>query len=188
LFAGGIRVPLIVRWPGVVPVGKIDKTSVLTAVDLLPTFLEFANVPLPVDFKPDGQSAASAFKGEPLKRTKPIFWEWRGGDAQPNTWPSIGIRDGKWKLLVNKQLKKSELYNLESDWAEKQNVVRENPDVVQRLTQKLDAWKSSLPTAPSENGLSKSRAKVMAKKAQRTKKSKEANKAKKLKKQEKAKE
>ena len=67
-------------------------------------------------------------------------------------------------------------------------MVRENPEVVQRLTQKLDAWKSSLPTVPSENGLSKSRAKVMAKKAQRTKKSKEANKAKKLKKQEKAKE
>ena len=47
LFAGGIRVPLIVRWPGTVPAGKTDKTSVLTAVDLLPTFLEVAGVPLP---------------------------------------------------------------------------------------------------------------------------------------------
>ena len=54
LFSGGVRVPFIVRWPGVVPAGKTDKTSVLTAVDLLPTFLEVAKVELPEGFEPDG--------------------------------------------------------------------------------------------------------------------------------------
>jgi len=102
LFAGGIRVPFIVRWPGVVPPGRTDSTSILTAVDLLPTFLEVAGVALPDDFLPDGQSEFSAFKGEPLKRTKPIFWEWKGGDRHDYTWPTLGIRDGRWKLLVNK--------------------------------------------------------------------------------------
>ena len=178
LFAGGIRVPLIVRWPGVVPAGKTDKTSVLTAVDLLPTFLEVAGVPLPADYKPDGESALAAFKGTPIKRTKPIFWEWRGGDAQPDTWPSIGIRDGKWKLLVNKEQQRAELYDLENDWPEKYDVAAENPAVVQELTKKLDAWKSSLPLAPSENGLSKARAKVLSKKAGKMNKNKAAKQAK----------
>ena len=171
LFAGGIRVPLIVRWPGVVPAGKTDKTSVLTAVDLLPTFMEVAGVPLPADYKPDGESALAAFKGTPIIRTKPIFWEWRGGDAQPDTWPSIGIRDGKWKLLVNKEQQRTELYDIENDWAEKYDVAAKNPAVVQELTQKIDAWKSSLPDKPSENGLSKARGKVKAKK-NKTKKTK----------------
>ncbi len=165
LFAGGIRVPFIVRWPGEVPAGRTDTTSVLTAVDLLPTFLDAAGVALPAGYRPDGQSVLSAFKGEPLSRTKPIFWEWRGGDAQPHTWPSIGIRDGKWKLLVNKDQGKSELYDLQSDWAEKRNVANEKPAVVQRLSAKLGAWKSSLPTQPSKNRLSKARKKV----AQKTK-------------------
>ncbi|TWU55582.1 sulfatase family protein [Rubripirellula reticaptiva] len=164
LFAGGIRVPFIVRWPGVVPPGKTDTTSVLTAVDLLPTFLEVASVALPNDFEPDGQSALSAFKGEPLTRTKPIYWEWKGGDSQDYTWPSLGIRDGKWKLLVNEEQKKIELYDLENDWAEKKDVAADVPDVVGQLSQKLGAWKESLPTAPSENSVSKARKKSSKKK------------------------
>ena len=159
LFAGGVRVPFIVRWPGVVPEGKTDMTSVVTAVDLLPTFLNAANVPLPDDFVPDGQSMLAAFKGEPTQRTKPIFWEWKGGDRQEYTWPSLGVRDGKWKLLVNKEQQKMELYDLESDWAEKQNVIANHPDVAQQLSAKLNAWKTSLPTAPSANSISNARTK-----------------------------
>ncbi|MBT5019011.1 MAG: sulfatase-like hydrolase/transferase [Planctomicrobium sp.] len=160
LFAGGIRVPFIVRWPGVVPSGKTDTTSILTAVDLLPTFLEVADVSLPDGYKPDGQSAFTAFKGEPLQRTKPIFWEWRGGDNQDYTWPSIGIRDGKWKLLVNKEQNKLELYDLESDWSEKHNVATDYPAVAHQLSEKLDAWKRSLPANPSKNSLSRARKKI----------------------------
>lgn len=159
LFSGGVRVPFIVRWPGVVPAGKTDSTSVITAVDLLPTFLEVAGVALPGDYEPDGQSAFSAFKGEPLSRAKPIFWEWRGGDKQDYTWPSLGIRDGQWKLLVNNEREMLELYDLNNDWAEKQDVSAEHPEVVKQLSAKLDAWKSSLPTTPSQNGLSKAREK-----------------------------
>lgn len=160
LFAGGIRVPLIVRWPGVTPAGKIDSTSVLTAVDLLPTFLDVAEAPLPTGFKPDGQSAASAFQGQPLKRTKPIFWEWKGGDNQEYTWPAIGVRDGRWKLLVDVTQQKFELYDLEQDWAEKENVAADHPEVVKQLSKKLDEWTDSLPINPSRTALSKARKKI----------------------------
>ena len=157
LFAGGVRVPFVVRWPGVVPQGKVDSTFVLTAVDLLPTFLEVAGVALPDGFEPDGQSAFSAFKGEPLNRTKPILWEWLGGDKQNYTWPSIGIRDGRWKLLVNKKQQMTELYDLQSDWAETKELSADYPKIVSKLSAKLDAWKKTLPLAPREHSLSMSR-------------------------------
>ena len=151
LFAGGIRVPFIVRWPGVVPAGQIDKTSVLTAVDLLPTFLHVAGVELPDGFAPDGENVVSAFKGQPLERTKPIFWEWRGGVSKDYTWPSLGVRDGRWKLIVNKELGKMELYDEQKDWPEKADVSNKNPEVVEELSRQLDAWKKSLPLVPSEH-------------------------------------
>ncbi|MGJ8723364.1 MAG: sulfatase-like hydrolase/transferase [Roseibacillus sp.] len=157
LFAGGVRVPFIVRWPGVVPAGKTDKKSVVTAVDLLPTFLEVAGVKLPEGYEPDGESAYSAFKGESFQRTKPLFWEWRGGSEQPDTWPSLSVRDGKWMLLLNKDEKKAELYDLEADWAQKNDLAAENPRKVSKLTKKIDDWKASLPTQPSKNALSKAR-------------------------------
>ncbi|MEX0320933.1 MAG: sulfatase [Puniceicoccaceae bacterium] len=160
LYAGGIRVPFIVRWPGVVPAGKVDRESVITAVDLLPTFLEAAGVDLPKGYKSDGQSAFSAFKGKPLSRSKPIFWEWRGGmGGRDYMWPYNGIRDGKWKMLVNQELNRLELYDIESDWAEKRNVAKQHPEIVQKLSRKLNAWKKSLPEKPAETVCSSTRTK-----------------------------
>jgi arylsulfatase A-like enzyme len=154
LFAGGVRVPFIVRWPGVVPEGKTDRTSVLTAVDLLPTFLEVAGVELPEGFKPDGQSALSAFKAEDFERTKPIYWEWKGPSVQDFTWPHMGVRDGRWKLITNAELQRTELYDLESDWAEAKDVSAEHPDVVKALSKELYAWKETLPLEPKKSTVS----------------------------------
>jgi N-acetylgalactosamine-6-sulfatase len=156
LYAGGIRVPFIVRWPGVAPKGKNDATSVITAVDLLPTFLEVAGVEMPDDFQPDGQSVVSAFMGKGFEREKAIYWEWKGGISKDYTWPSIGIRDGRWKLITNKKLKRSELYDIENDWAEAEDVAEDNPGIVQKMSEKLDAWKASLPTKPKKSCVSKS--------------------------------
>lgn len=159
LFSGGIRVPLIVRWPGVVPAGQTNNTSVITAVDLLPTFVEVAGASMPEGYTPDGQSISAAFKGEDFVRTKPIFWEWKGGDHHDFTWPTLGVRDGKWKLLVNTETNASELYDLEVDWAETKDVSAIHPEVVKRLTGGLVSWKNGLPKTPSENSLSAARKK-----------------------------
>ena len=159
LFSGGIRVPFIVRWPGVVPAGKTDSTSVLTAVDLLPTFLEIAGVALPDGYHPDGETALSAFTGERFTRTKPIFWEWRGGDNQDYTWPSAGIRLGRWKLLENIERQKSELYDMQNDWAETKDVSADHPEIVEQLSQKLAEWKKGLPDAPIATSVSAARQK-----------------------------
>jgi N-acetylgalactosamine-6-sulfatase len=157
LYAGGIRVPFIVRWPDVVPAGKADTTSVITAVDLLPTFLEVAGVQLPEGYRPDGQSALSAFRGEDFTRTKPIFWEWKGPNVQPFTWPHLGIRDGRWKLITNGEMQRTELYDLESDWAEAKDVSAEHPEMVRDLSARLTAWKDSMPLEPKAHTVSKHR-------------------------------
>ena len=157
LFAGGIRVPFVARWPGVIPPGKVDQTSVLTAVDLLPTFLELAGQPLPAGLKLDGESIVPALKGKVFTRTRPIYWEWRGGHGSPYLWPHLGIRDGKWKMLLGLDRKRTELYDIEADWAETTNVAGANPDVVGVLTNKVMAWKASLPTDPPADCLSKLR-------------------------------
>jgi len=163
LFAGGIRVPGIVWWPGVVPAGKTDKSSVITIVDLLPTFLAVAGADLPEGYQPDGENVLDAFKGKPFTRTKPIFWEWKGGLKYEETWPSLGIRDGKWKLLYNQAQNRIELYNLDTDWAEKKEVSSEHPEVTKKLTKKLLAWKAELPKAPLAHCLSKGREKKVQK-------------------------
>ena len=150
LYAGGIRVPFIVRWPGKVPAGRIDRTSVLTAVDLLPTFLEVAGVPLPENFSPDGETILPAFLGQPFERSKPIYWEWLGPKERASTWPRLGIRDGRWKLILNHNRQRLELYDLNADWAESQDVSAEYPDVVQHLSEKLASWKASLPPSPEQ--------------------------------------
>lgn len=157
LYAGGIRVPFIVRWPGVVPAARVDREATLTAVDLLPTFLDLAGVDLPVDYQPDGVSIVSALKGESFTRNKPIFWEWAPARDDAALWPHQGVRVGAWKLLYNQKLGKTELYNIETDWAETNNVAAQHPELVAELTRKIKAWKKTLPEHPDVSCLSQGR-------------------------------
>lgn len=157
LYAGGVRVPFIARWPGVIPAGRVDRASVLTAVDLLPTLLAVAGQPLPNDYQQDGENIVPALKGEAFQRERPIFWEWAPAREHPETWPHQGIRDGKWKLLINEKLGRVELYDIEKDWAETTNVADAHSQVVQQLTQQIHAWKKTLPTDPPASALSKLR-------------------------------
>lgn len=69
----------------------------------------------------------------------------------------MGIHDGCWKLITNKELNRTELYDLQDDWPEKKEVSVDYPEVVEELTKKLYAWKESLPVVPNKSCISKSR-------------------------------
>jgi hypothetical protein len=99
----------------------------------------------------------AALKGQAFERSKPIFWEWRAAKEDPNTWPYQGIRDGKWKLLMNENLGKAELYNIEADWAETNDVSEEHPETVEKLKKQLSDWTATLPTEPPASCFSKQR-------------------------------
>jgi N-acetylgalactosamine-6-sulfatase len=174
LFAGGIRVPFVAKWPKVIPAGVEDKNSVVTAVDLLPTFFEAAGIAMPKDYKPDGESMMSAFKGKGLDRSKPIFWEWRGGSAQDYTWPTLGVRDGDYKLVVDVTGDKFELYNIKEDWKEVNDLAAKNPEKTDKLLAMVKEWKATLPTEPKASALSsvRQKGKTNKKKGKKKKKSK----------------
>lgn len=154
LYEGGVRVPFIVRWPGHTPAGKVDNQSVLSGVDLLPTLCLFAGVKLPADLQGDGVNAAAAVEGRSFVRTKPLMWEWRFHIAGHtlNRSPMLAIRDGKWKLLMNSDRSRVELYEIPNDPSEMTNLSEKHPDMVERLAGPLLAWQRSLPKGPVDPG------------------------------------
>ncbi|MCX6907503.1 MAG: sulfatase-like hydrolase/transferase, partial [Verrucomicrobia bacterium] len=160
LYEGGIRTPLVVRWPGVVPAGAVNSSTIVSAVDFLPTLCSLANVPAPNGVTFDGEDLCAIFRGSRQPRTKPLFWEYgrkpapkgRKGlrafpypDEPGSKSPNVAIRDGRWKLLVNADGSRAELYDLDADPKETKNLAEARPDIARRLTERVLAWRRSLP-------------------------------------------
>ena len=153
LYEGGIRMPLIVRWHGKVPAGRIDEKTVVAAVDFFLTFTKLANVKAPkVNF--DGVDMSAAFRGKSQERKKALFWEYGRQKsylrpAHPiDQSPNLAIREGDWKLLVNDDGTRTELYNLAKSEREYDNLAGQHPELTKRLSDKLLAWRQSLPRLP----------------------------------------
>jgi arylsulfatase A-like enzyme len=156
LMEGGIGVPFIARWPGKIAAGKVDKTSVLSAVDLLPTFCELAGVKLPKSYKPDGISQVSTLMGRGNKlRKKPIFWKmsapWPANESKPDHWVAYAVVHEQWKLVLNKDHSHLELYDLVNDPLESTDLAEKNSETVNRLKTLLQNWLDSLPAKPTGN-------------------------------------
>jgi N-acetylgalactosamine-6-sulfatase len=165
LFEGGIGVPFIARWPKKIPAGKVDETSIFSAVDLLPTFCELANVKLPNSYQPDGISQLRTLMGKgDTKRTKPLFWRtsapWPAHESKPDHWVSYVVVSQQWKLCLNRDLEYAELFDLVKDPLEKKNVVDKQEQVVAKLKTMLDDWLASLPPKPTGNVFSSLRKQV----------------------------
>jgi len=146
IFQGGVNVPFIAYQKGKTAVGKTDSTSVLSAVDLLPTFCELAKIDLPKDYQPDGESIAKIFAGKSFQRSKPLFWDWRfSRENSKNQWAAGAVRYGDWKLLINKDRTRMELYNIVNNPFEKNNVAKEEIEKVKELSIMLASWQKKLP-------------------------------------------
>lgn len=145
LYLGGVNTPFIVRWPGQVPAGRVDKTTVLSGVDMLPTLLAAANVPLPKDYEPDGINALDAFRGENFARSQALYWEWRGTHAKEANWPELGMRDGNWGLLMTQDRKRVELYDLVGDRSQTRDLAGDQPEQVASMIKAIATWKATLP-------------------------------------------
>ncbi len=153
LYEGGIRVPLIVRWPGEVPAGRVDDKSVVSAVDFRPSLTAAAGVPMAPGRGQDGEDVIDIWRGQSRERRDPLFWEWRFaiiGDAVNHS-PRLAIRDGDWKLLLNPDRSRVELYYLPEDPTELNNLARDHPDVTKRLSAAAIAWAETLPAGPSDD-------------------------------------
>jgi len=161
LTAGGVRVPFLVRWPGVVPAGEVNKMTALAGVDILPTFAELAGAELPEAYVPDGESIVKAMKGEAFKRNKTIYWQWLFSASNKDFWASLAIQEDNWKMLINEKTGRRELYNITEDWAEANNVIEQYPEKAQELENKMMQWKETLPKNPPADCVSKERERLL---------------------------
>ncbi len=158
LLQGGIGVPFIAKWPGQIARGKIDDTTPITAVDLLPTLCGIAGAKLPDNYNPDGVDQSAALFGKPtLSRVQPIFWQWNSASKRGTNWPTLAVRQGEWKLLLGKDPQQVELFRFPRDRFERTNLHNARPDEVKRLKTLGDAWKVTLPSEPNKNCLSAER-------------------------------
>lgn len=124
LYEGGIRVPMIVRWPGRVPAGKVSD-HVWAHWDVLPTSAALGGATAPQGI--DGLSMLPAVLGEPAKTHDFLYWEFfeRGFDQ--------AVRMGDWKAVRHGADQPIELYNLATDRTEETNVASQHPEVVKKI-------------------------------------------------------
>ncbi|MCP3927608.1 MAG: sulfatase-like hydrolase/transferase, partial [Bacteroidetes bacterium] len=164
LYEGGIRVPGCARWPAVIKPNT--KTSVpVTSVDMMPTFAELANAPLPITQSVDGVSIVPMLKGKRTKKlnNRAMFWHFPlylegGGEktyipltadgvpGQGKGWrgiPGSSMIKGDWKVINYYEQEGVELYNLREDESETKNIASENPKRAKEMQALLEAWRTS---------------------------------------------
>ncbi len=136
LYEGGLRVPLIVRWPGKIAPGVSADPIVNT--DLMPTLLELAGVKVPAGL--DGESCAQAWLGKAAGAKRTFYWHFPHYNNQGGR-PSGAIRSGRWKLILfYGEEDWAELYDLDADPGEQNNVAAMEPGLTNVLSRRFEAW------------------------------------------------
>ena len=138
VYEGGIRVPLIVKWPGRIPPATVCDEPTTTA-DLLPTFAEWAHAKLPAGQQLDGRSLAPLLdmSSDSLNRDA-IYFHY---PHYHHSRPAGAIRAGKWKLIEWFESGDVELYDLETDISETTNVAEQHPKLATKLQAQLAGWR-----------------------------------------------
>jgi arylsulfatase A-like enzyme len=142
LWEGGIRVPLVARWPGKIPAGTVsDLPSAFW--DFLPTFAELTGQELPVET--DGVSLLPTLEGDPEAQAdrEYLYWEFQGRQA---------VRMGPWKAYRTAASGEFHLYNLEEDRAETTDMAAEYPGVAARIQDIMDSARTESELFPLVRG------------------------------------
>ena len=154
LYEGGLRVPLIVRWPNVTEPGAVNATSVVT-MDLTATILDAAGVGLVDNDSLDGESLRPLFSGEKLKRDALYFHYPHFAFHKANR-PGSAIRSGQYKLILMHDDDSVELFDLENDPGETKNLADAQPALASKLKDRLKNWlkatKAGLPEKLEQAG------------------------------------
>ena len=157
LYEGGIRVPGIVRWPGVLPAGEVNDKTVCS-LDLLPTLCELASVAPPADRELDGTSLLPLFAGDPFRREKPLAWDYFNSLGDPKAVMRIGdftilgrrvspdaetnhtrenVSPRTMPVIKAARLGKFELYDLRTDRAQTNDLATRHRDQLEKFSQRL---------------------------------------------------
>ena len=141
LYEGGLRIPLLVRWPGRVPAGRVVHDPVINT-DWIPTLIELAGLAAAPGL--DGASLAPLLTGRGPAPRRPLFWHFPHYNNQGGR-PGGAMRDGDWKLVEYYDAPDApELYQLSDDIAETRNLAAAQPDRVRTMRAALAQWRDSV--------------------------------------------
>jgi arylsulfatase A-like enzyme len=147
LYEGGIRVPMIVRWPGKIKAGTVSQ-QIHAHWDFMATASDVVGAKVPAGT--DGISMLPALRGKKSARREFLYWEFfeRGFDQ--------AVRMGEWKAVRNGARSPLELYNLRNDLAEKRNIAAQHADIVKRIetylkTARTESQHWKIPTKKTED-------------------------------------
>ncbi len=143
---GGIRVPGIVRWPGKIKPGTVSEVPIIGS-DIFSTVLEIVDIPLPDDRTIDGVNMVPAFAGKELERPVPLFWRTHIAPKSSHA----AMRIGDWKIVADEGLEKFQLYEIQKDWTEENDLAGEQPEKLAEMKSRfLEVWKGIEEEGPSE--------------------------------------
>jgi arylsulfatase A-like enzyme len=140
VYEGGLRIPLIVRWPGHVPAGKVVDAPVINT-DWLPTLLDLAGLSVPAGL--DGLSLAALLTGRGSAPERTLHWHFPHYTNQGSR-PSGAVRDRNWMLVEYYDEPKAELYNLSSDPSEDHDLAARDAERVAQMRAELGKWRKSV--------------------------------------------
>jgi len=150
LYEGGIREPMIIRWPGVTRAGSTCAAPV-TSTDFYPTMLDMAGLPVRPKQHRDGVSIVPLLKGAKALERKAIFWHYPHNHGSGSV-PSAAVRAGDWKFIEWYGDKRVELFNLADDLSETKDLSKANPAKAKELHDMLKAWREEVgAVVPADN-------------------------------------
>ena len=136
LHEGGIATPMIVRWPTQIAPNTVS-SQVCHIIDLMPTFLEVAQGAYPTQYRGrpiipcEGVSLTPIFSGQSLPGSRVLWWEYRGSRA---------VREGPWKLVRDRKRPDWELYHMEHDRTETNDLANQYPEKVTQMAKSWQGW------------------------------------------------
>jgi arylsulfatase A len=139
LYEGGIRVPMIVRWPGHVNPATCSSTPVIT-MDIHATILDAAKLKTDPSNTPDGTSLIPLLEEQAELERDSIYFHYPNYAFHKENRLGSAIRSGDFKLIKYYDNDSLELYNLKDDISESQNIAKDMPDKAKHLQSKLDQW------------------------------------------------
>lgn len=141
-YEGGIRVPLIVHWPGKTQPNSTSQ-AIVTGTDYYPTVLEMLDLPALPDQHIDGRSFAPALNAEDYDRG-PIYWHFPHYSNHGYQSPGGAVRSGRYKLLEYYENGTVQLFDLENDIGEQNDLAKSQPETTQKLKKMLHEWRKEV--------------------------------------------
>lgn len=144
LYEGGIRVPLIVKWPGVVKPGSTSD-EIVSSIDFLPTILSACGVQNDANANSvDGLNLRPVLEGGGKLSRDAVYWHFPHYNGNAGAKPGAAIRAGDWKLIEFYETGRRELFNVAKDMRESNNLIEQNADIAKDLHARLSAWRDSV--------------------------------------------